>query len=483
MKKNQLEKAFIGIFLAIVLTACGSILVRAFAQEICVNILGVDNALTYAILSDLQAEETPEDSVLENDQIDMLAPFYPDHTGVQPQAEAIPDEVAANGNMGENAPVSSAQTDNKPGALEAAATKFRGVVAYVEKGITNWATGNLAGYRTWVSAASSYNKILNWRVTPRNAYNGVIFLRDGQLTTFIGKMDMTYKAEAVLELKSLADEYGIRFLYVQYPYKIRETDPESGRLDFSNQNADQTIALLKNSGVPVLDLRDAWDAYRPEDSNSFRRDVFYRTDQHWRAETGLWAAGTIGRYININFGIPVDLSVFETDRYRYDVYKNRLLGSYGRQVTLALADPEDFTLVYPNFETSFDFPLLHGINEADLSPEQMRQLSVVWERERQLNGSFEMFFDYSMLETGDYYQKVAYFTYVDNAHDLVYTHNNRCQNGTSVLFLTDSYARTTAPFFALGVTDTKRIRPDAFGGSWRTYFEVEKPDVIVYFLG
>ena len=482
MKKNRLEKVFIGIFLAIVLTVCGSILIRAFTQEVCVNILSVNNSLTYAILSDLIAEETPADTVLENDQVDMLAPFYTDHTGAQ-QQQAVPDEPTSVDPAVVDTFVSNAQPNSEPGALEAAAADFRGVVTYIEKGITNWATGNLAGYRTWVSAAYGYNKILNWKVTPRNAYNGVIFLRDGQLTTYIGKKDMTYKAESVLELKSLADEYGIRFLYVQYPYKIRETDPESGRLDFSNQNANQTIGLLKEGGVSVLDLRDAWDAYRPEDSNSFRRDAYYITDQHWRAETGLWAAGTIGKYINDNFGIPVDLSVFEPDRYRYDVYEDRLLGSYGRQVTLALADPEDFTLVYPDFETSFDFPLLHGVSEADLSPEQMRQLSAVWEREHALNGSFEMFLDYSMLEPGNYYKKVAYFAYVDNVHDLVYTHNNLNQSGTSVLFLTDSFARTTAPFFALGVTDTKRIRPDAFGGSWRTYFEVEKPDVVVYFLG
>lgn len=483
MKKNRLEKVFIGIFLAIVLTVCVSILIRSFTQEVCVNLLGVDNGFTDAILSDLIAKETPAETALENDQIDMLAPFYKDSTGAETQAQTTAAGTGAINTPEESEPVSNANTVKNRSALDVATEKFRGLVTYLEKGISNWATGNLVGYRTWVSAAYSYNKILNWKVMPRDAYNGVIFLRDGQLTTFIGKKDMTYKADAVLELKSLADEYGIRFLYVQYPYKIRETDPESGRLDFSNQNANQTIKMLQDSGVAVLDLRAAWDAYRPENSNAFRRDVFYRTDQHWRAETGLWAAGTIGRYINDNFGIPVDLSVFEADRYRYDVYENRLLGSYGRQVTLALAEPEDFTLVYPNFETSFDFPLLHGVSEADLSPDQLRQLSAVWERERALNGSFEMFFDYSMLEPDDYYEKVAYFTYVDNVHDLVYTHNNLNQSGTSVLFLTDSYARTTAPFFALGVTDTKRIRPDAFGGSWRTFFEEEKPDVVVYFIG
>ena len=482
MKKNRLEKVFIGVFLAIILLACASILVRFFAQEVLVNVLGVDNRLTRAILFDMQADDAPADAVLENDQNDMLAPFYPGAgaTEATVQADSAASEAAETEEAADAADESSG---GRAGVLGTYLAKYKNAAQYYEKGVENWATGNLAAYRTWVGAASGYNKILRWSVTPRDGYNSVIFLEDGQLTTFINRQDMTGKSNSVLELKALADEYGIRFLYVQYPYKIRESDPESGRLDFSNQNADHVIERLRTDGVSILDLRDAWNAYKNEDSSAYRRDVFYATDQHWRVETGLWAAGTIARYVNEHFGYQIDISLFDPANYQYDTYPNRLLGSYGRKVTLALAKPEDFTLVYPKFETSFSFPLLHAVREEALTPEQRQQLDAINEKERALNGSFSMFFDESMLETGDYYNKVAYFTYVDNVHDLVYTHNNLNDSGTSVLFLTDSFGRTCAPFFALGVEDTKRIRPDAFGGSWRAYFEAEKPDIVIYFIG
>ena len=472
MKKNRLEKVFIGVFLAIILLACASILVRFFAQEVLVNVLGVDNGLTRAILFDMQkSDEVPEDSALEDDQNDTLVPFYP-YTS---EENAIKTQAAADN----GAAISDEQAKARAGGLRAYAAAFKNAAAYFEKGITNWSTENIAAYRTWVGAASGYNKILRWSVTPRDGYNSVVFLPDGSLTTFISKQDMTQKAATILQLKAYADELGIQFLYVQYPFKICEADPESGTLDFSNQNADEKLELLRAGGVQVLDLRDAWAAYGNDASAAHHRSAFYITDHHWRAETGLWAAGTIAGYVNEHFGGQIDLSVFEADRYQYDVYKRQFLGSYGRQATLALAEPEDFTLVYPKFETSFSFPLLNAVQSAGLTPEQQNEVNALDEKVRSVNGGFTMFFDYSMLKSGDYYNTDTYTTYTDNVNDLVYIHNNLVTNGEKVLFLRDSFGRSLVPFFALGVEDTLRLRPDSFGGSLRAYFASEMPDIVV----
>lgn len=473
MKKGWLDRVFIGVFFAIVAIACASILARFFTQKVIVDVFGVRNGVTRAILFDVESETDSVAGPVEKGSVDILAPFYS-----PPDAQTEPPAP-------ENDAVVNAETADQAqeGPPAAHIGKFERAVRYFEKGVLNWATDRIAAYRTWVSAASGYNKLLGWKATPRRGYNSVVFLRDGFLTTFAGRQDMTARAAAILAIKHLADEQGIDFLFVQYPYKIRESDPESGKLDFSNQNANQRIALLRKGGVPILDLREEWAAHKQEDSDAFRRDVFYRTDQHWRAETGLWATGTIAAAANERFGYAIDLSLFDPNHYAFDRYPDQFLGSYGRQVTLALAAPEDFTLVYPKFETSFDFPLLHAVEEDALTAQQQEELEAIAQKEQALQGSFEMFFDYSMLERNDYYNKVAYFTYVDNPHDLLYIHNNLNHDETSALFLTDSFGRTTVPFFALGVTDTKRIRPDAFDGSWEIYFETEQPDLVVYFEG
>lgn len=473
MKKNRLEKAFIGIFLAIILVAGVSILVRFLTQKVLVDKLDMHNGFTEAVLFDQQEEAVVNTAALEDNQSDTLAPYYPASAEEADEANAVTEETVGAEDMA------------KAGgnAVSRLAAKFKSTIAYFEKGITNWATENIAAYKTWVGAATGYNKILRWSVTPRDGYNSVVFLADGSLTTFVGKQDMTEKANSILQLKAYADELGIQFLYVQYPFKISEADPESGTLDFSNQNANEKLDLLRAGGAQVLDLRQAWAEDGNDDSAAYHRSAFYVTDHHWRAETGLWAAGTIAKYVNDNFAGQIDLSVFEPDRYQYDVYEDLFLGSYGRQATLTLATPEDFTLVYPKFETSFSFPLLNAVQQAGLTEEQQQEMQTLEEKVRELDGSFEMFFDYSMLKRGDYYNTDTYTTYSDNVSDLVYIHNNLVDNGEKVLFLRDSYGRSLVPFFALGVSDTMRLRPDTFGGSLRTYMATERPNIVILLEG
>lgn len=478
MKKNRLEKAFIGVFLAIVLVACASILVRFFAQEVLVGALNVKNGFTNAVLFDQREKEVTNEAALEDNQNDTLAPYYPTTDGTGVAAETSAGEPAA-----VTAANASARSTDETSAIQRAISGYKSKVDYFIKGVTNWTTDRIAGYKTWVSIASGYNKILHWGVTPREGYNSVVFLPDGSLTTFITKQDMTQAADSILQLKAYADELGIQFLYVQYPFKICEADPESGTLDFSNQNADQKLELLRTNGVEVLDLRDAWAADGNDASAAYHRSAFYVTDHHWRVETGLWAAGTIARCVNDRFGGQIDLSVFEPDRYQYDVYPRQFLGSYGRQATLTLAEPEDFTLVYPKFETSFSFPLLNAVQNAGLTPEQQTEITALDEKARSVNGDFSMFFDYSMLKSGDYYNTDTYTTYTDNVSDLVYIHNNLVSNGEKALFLRDSFGRTLVPFFALGVEDTLRLRPDTFGGSLQAYFASEMPDIVVVLEG
>jgi hypothetical protein len=480
MNKRRLEKAFIGTFLAIVIIACASILVRFFAQEILTGTLNIHNGVIHAILFDLQSDGVTENAALEDNQDDVLSPFYvqPAETNVTQEGE--PDKA---GEAVEIAASDDGQAKGRAGIISGYTTAIEDAAGYFKKGLTNWATDYIAGYKTWVSIATGYNKALHWSVTPREGYNSVVFLPDGYLATFTSKQDMTDTSASILEIKALADELDIDFLYVQYPFKICKEDPESGTLDYSNQNADRKLGILRENDAAVLDLRDAWHADGNDNSAAYHRSAFYVTDHHWRAETGLWAAGTIAAYMNEHFGFQIDLSIYEPDQYQYDVYENRFLGSYGRQATLTLVKPEDFTLVYPKFETSFHFPLLNAVCDAHLTTEQQRELEALYDKERALNGSFEMFFDYSMLEAGDYYDKDTYCTYTDNLHDLVYIHNNLVNDGKKVLFLRDSFGRACVPFFALGIEDTMRIRPDSFGGSWEAFFATEVPDVIVMMEG
>lgn len=478
MKKKQSEIIYIGVFLTVIFIACVSILVRFVASEIMVDRLRLDNGFTRAVLFDLQSDAVVTDAaLLENGQGDVLAPFYPYPADATETAQA--DAAEADGAQA----VSPGYAEEEQGQVRSRIAWFKEIVRYFEKGITNWTTDNLLAYKTWVGAASAYNKAMRWDVTPRDGYNSVVFLPDGSLTTFLSAQDMTEKADSILALKTSADALGIDFLYVQYPHKICKADPESGTLDFSNQNADQKLDLLRQNGVQTLDLRAAWHADGADDSAAYHRSAFYATDHHWRVETGLWAAGTIASFVNEHYGFSIDLSLFDPTRYQYDVFEDRFLGSYGRQVTLSITKPEDFTVVTPKFETSFDFPLLNGVQGQTLDDALKQSLENLSEKVRARNGSFEMFLERSMLEAGDYYHTDTYTAYTDNVNDLVSIHNDLVQDGKKVLFLRDSFGRSCVPFFALGVENTLRLRPDSFGGSLEAYFATERPDIVIVLEG
>ena len=93
MKKNRLEKAFIGIFLAIILVAGVSILVRFLTQKVLVDKLDMHNGFTEAVLFDQQEEVVVNTAALGDNQNDTLAPYYPASAEEANEANAVSEET------------------------------------------------------------------------------------------------------------------------------------------------------------------------------------------------------------------------------------------------------------------------------------------------------------------------------------------------------------------------------------------------------
>lgn len=115
---------------------------------------------------------------------------------------------------------------------------------------------------------------------------------------------------------------------MQAPYKISKTQDKdiSGVIDFSNQNADDLILQLRQANVDVYDFRDVIDT---EGLN--HHDLFYRTDHHWRAETGLWASRHILEYLNQYYNYDVDPDLLNENNFTSVLYPEWFLGSKGKK--------------------------------------------------------------------------------------------------------------------------------------------------------
>jgi hypothetical protein len=303
----------------------------------------------------------------------------------------------------------------------------------------------------FIELASLYEKSLNWYFFP----NADIYdLGDGMFTELVKKADVHYHATSLCELKDYLDKLNIHLLYVQCPHKNSKNDFFIGSTDFSNENADNLLHELSLKKVPYLDIREYI-----QKENLVHHNLFYKTDHHWKAETGLWSTKILSGYLNENAGFEIDLNLFDPKRYRYDVYENRFLGTYGRKVTLKRANPEDISLIDPMFES--DCSLRIPGKNIDTQ------------------GNFSVFYDYKQIEKENYYNLNPFEAYLHGNNSTVFIHNNLSPNKKKVLFLKDSYALAVIPFFSLAVENVEVLDLRIFTGSVKTYIEQTMPDIVI----
>jgi hypothetical protein len=224
--------------------------------------------------------------------------------------------------------------------------------------------------------------------------------------------------------------------------------------DFTNENADELLEALSLRHIPYLDLRATI-----LQENLDHHSLFYKTDHHWKAETGLWAAGIIAEYLNRNNGFDIDLDLFDPEHYRYDTYENWFLGYYGRIVTLKRARPEDINLIYPLFDTNFSLRIPS--------------------RKIDKEGGFDIMYDYSQIDKIDYYNLSPYAAYLYSNNPVTLIHNNLLNDGRKILVIHDSFFPTVGPFLAVGIENLETIDVRVFTGSVKTYIRQTQPDMVI----
>ena len=259
----------------------------------------------------------------------------------------------------------------------------------------------------------------------KNYFNniGIYVTEDRYIMSPSARTSTDYEVENVIALKEYLDKKGIDLIYVNQPTKY--LDDESffdyfGAETYSNRNADLFLKRISEAGVNCIDLRDEL-----KNDGMDVKNMFYRTDHHWTTSTGLWAAGKIAGALNRYSGYDIDLSLYDPEKYTFETYKECWVGEQGTKLSEAFTGRDDYTVVTPDFPTSFR--------------------SSEFEGER----SFDGLVLYRMPEeimSADAYISHHYFYY------LLPLINNNVDHG-KVLMLCDSYAHVCEPFLAVGVSE------------------------------
>ena len=194
--------------------------------------------------------------------------------------------------------------------------------------------------------------VITSRLTDPSIGNQYIRLKNGYWI-LASQKDTSDKAKEVIvsyvSLQHYLADKGIKFLYFYTPSKDCDIDNEypDGVHSYVNENIDHNLDIMSNYGLNYVDLRKSL-----HDDGLNHYELFYKTDHHWTVWAGLWAASKVSKEITDRFGIKMIDPITICD-YTPVTYKKAEFGSYGNGVTHYVAEPEDFTIYYPECKTNY----------------------------------------------------------------------------------------------------------------------------------
>lgn len=301
---------------------------------------------------------------------------------------------------------------------------------------------------------------INRRVIGSRYYNTVMKLNNGYLTYQYDTADVETYAKNIIQLSHFVKQRGSEFIYVAVPFKTSPKDVDiqipKGSFERSNDNQNKMLKILSDNGIDNYDLRvplaaDFDDWY----------SAFFRTDQHWKPETGFWAYQQMSSLLSEKYGYTEDPKTKDISNYNIDVYKKRFLGSQGKKTGIIYSGLDDFSLIYPKFETNMtvDVPV-HDDHRA--------------------GSYYDVMLRPEFLEK-DYYNINTYCSYIGGDYPLCIQKNANAKNNKKLLILKDSFTIAFQPYMSFVFDEVDVIDLRHYKKSLKNYIEKTNPDIVMIF--
>ena len=327
--------------------------------------------------------------------------------------------------------ISDREKENQPQTEALSGTddmKLSGFNRETFDGISNLVTLNLENRNQWINLNGLFQRKMgktgdlekDWYLLK----NGMLMYSQRKRTS----EDLKTYANNVVELSRYVEKHGKNFLYVQLPYKVQgEEEYPAGVPDYGNRNADGIMEILLSKSVQTMDFRDIM-----KDKNIETEESFFRTDQHWKPETALWAAGELSKKLSQVDSEWKDYPEYRnSNNYRMEYHSNLFLGAIGKKIGSAYAGKDDFNTPIPIFENTIRYRVPRQEDSIDRT------------------GDFETAFIESNNLKNDPFKVNTYAAYCDGDHNKEQVTNESAPNRRNILLIRDSFSCTLMPYLAL----------------------------------
>lgn len=235
-----------------------------------------------------------------------------------------------------------------------------------------------------------------------------------------------------------------KFTVLMPPDKVLEgvtTFDEALPYSYHNETADRFLDSVLLRGIEAIDFRDAILS-----SGIPTNKIFFDTDHHWTIESNFWAFTYLVEQLNEIYDADLDPDGFYTDskNYNFITYEKSYVGSMGRKTGVIYAGADDFTVIFPKFETKYKFDSINSLFEVH--------------SEGRFEDSLIIGYPFNIQNYEQNINTDKYFAYLQGNQSIV-TITNELSEGPRVLIIKDSMSVPMSAFLSTVCSEVVLIDP------------------------